>query len=80
MNEDSSPSAEELTVAMEEAIKQSTTDLTKMLDNINANTLADCPDRLQQVQLMTSLYDVNQVSRSAVWLYEVTGPDGETYD
>ena len=43
MNEDSSPSAEELTVAMEEAIKQSTTDLTKMLDNINANIAGGLP-------------------------------------
>lgn len=43
MNEDSSPSAEELKVAMEEAIKQSTTDLTKMLDNINANIAGGLP-------------------------------------
>ena len=43
MNEDSSPSAEELTVAMEEAIKQSTTDLTTMLDNINANIAGGLP-------------------------------------
>ena len=43
MNEDSSPNAEELKVAMEEAIKQSTTDLTKMLDNINANIAGGLP-------------------------------------
>jgi len=43
MNEDSSPSAEELTVAMEKAITQSTADLTKMLDNINANIAGGLP-------------------------------------